>query len=273
MKTEIENVLTSHAYSLPLRCEVAAITRILNSQPEGVKTGLDIGFTNPGVSRHFRKMRGYWMTVEPTVARRDLVAEELGDETVLCMGENGELPFEDRQFDAVLLAQRMLPAGNGAVDMIHECHRVMKTGGVFILTVASRKRFGLARFLGRKAGVSGTIWYTEKEIFDLLKGGFDVLGFHYSCRFWVQMVRQWADNRKSGWHGASNFWLRFLYGLAWLLDLPLFLTRGYQMTVFGRRKGWRDHATRMFKHSTPVSDAMLFNPKYSGDRISWDKFR
>lgn len=215
------------------------------------------------------------MTVEPTPSRQKLVADELGEDTVLCVGANGELPFEDRQFDALVLSHEMLPNGDKALFMIHECHRVLKTGGMFIMTVAFRKHFGLAALLNRgdHAHEEAGGWYSEKEIFTLLKDGFDVLGFHYSCRFWVQMVKQWADRRNSGCRGATNLWLRFLYGLAWTLDLPLFLTRGYQMTAFARRKGWRGQTTKVFTNSTPVSDAMLFNPRYTGSHVSWDKFK
>lgn len=274
MQNESDNVLTDSGYSLPLRSEIRKVMHVLHAQAGKVKTGLDIGFTNPAVSSHLRSLGGYWMTVEPSPARRQVVADELGENTVLCTGANGELPFEDRQFDALVLADGTIPNGETALSMIHECHRVLKTGGLFVMTVAYRKRFGLAFLLNRSGHArEGGGWYSEKEIFNLLKDGFDVLGFHYSCRFWVQMVRQWADRRKSGWHGAANVWLRFLYGLAWTLDLPLFLTRGYQMTVFGRRKGWRGQTTKVHTSSTPVSDAMLFNPRYTGSHVSWDKFK
>lgn len=274
MENTNNNGLNGSDYSLPLRCEVRAVSHILASQAAKVKVGLDVGFTNPSVSRRFRSSGGYWMTVEPTPGRRDAVAEVLGGDSVLCIGADGSLPFEDRQFDALVLAHGTLPARPRSEDAIRECHRVLKTGGVFVLTVACRKRFGLAAFLGggtRAAGESG--WYTEKELVDLLKPGFDVLGFTYACRFWVQLVRQWTSRRREGWHGAANVWLRFLYGAAWVLDLPLFWTRGYQMTVCVRRKGWRGQAMRVHSDSTPVSDAMLFNPKYGGSRISWEKFR
>ncbi|MBP5511590.1 MAG: methyltransferase domain-containing protein [Kiritimatiellae bacterium] len=274
MENTDNNVLNNSDYSLPLRCEVRAVTHVLSTQAAKVKVGLDIGFTNPSVSQQFRSRGGYWMTVEPTPERQRIVEEVLGGDTVLCTGADGTLPFEDRQFDALVLAYGTLPARPRSEDAIRECHRVLKTGGVFVLTVASRKRFGLASFLGggrRAAGESG--WYTEKEIVDLLKPGFDVLGFTYTCRFWVQLVKQWTGRRREGWHGSANVWLRFLYGVAWILDIPLFWTRGYQMTVCVRRKGWRGQAMRVHSSSTPVSDAMLFNPKYGGNHISWDKFK
>ena len=50
----------------------------------------------------------------------------------------------------------------------------------------------------------GAASYTESDIFHLLKDGFDVLGFRFSCRFWVQMVRQWDSRRGSGIRGTNH---------------------------------------------------------------------
>ena len=82
-------------YSLPLRREVRAVMHFLRAQSVPVRTGLDVGFTNAGVSRLLRLVGGYWMTVEPTQQRRTLVAAALGQETVLNLGKEGDLPFED----------------------------------------------------------------------------------------------------------------------------------------------------------------------------------
>lgn len=262
-------------YSLPLRREVSAISHFLHARAGQIKVGLDVGFTNAGVSQWLRQTGGYWMSVEPTPQRRALVAVALGEDAVLCAGENGEMPFEDKQFDAVVLAHGVLHEGEPAATMIRECHRVIKTGGFLVLTVENRKRFGIAAALNRNRLVSGAGGcYNESEVFQLLKDGFDVLGFRYSCRFWVQVVRQWVDRRRvSGIRGAANGWLRFLYGVAMVLDVPLFWTRGHQMTVFCRRKGWREKHTRVLGSGTPVSDAVLFNPRVDGRHSTLEKFR
>jgi SAM-dependent methyltransferase len=275
MRGKPDNLLDSNMYSLPLRREVSAVLHFLHARNGALRTGLDIGFTNAGVSRLLRLTGGYWMTVEPTPQRRSLVAAALGEETVLCVGAKGELPFEDKQFDAVVLAHGVLSGHAEAGAIVRECHRILRTGGLFLLTVEYRKRLGLAGALDRQRAVSGAGGcYTESEVFHLLKDGFDVLGFRSSCRFWVQLVRRWADRRRlSGIRGANNGWLRVLYGLAWLLDLPLFWTRGHQMTVYGRRKGWRGKHTRVLGSSTPVSDAILFNPRREGKHLTLQKFK
>ena len=198
-----------------------------------------------------------------------------GQETVLNLGKEGDLPFEDKQFDAVVLAHGVLAGSVRSAVIIRECHRVLNTGGVLLLTVEYRKSLGLAALLNRQRVVSGAGGcYTEAEIFHLLKDGFDVLGFRFSCRFWVQMVRQWVDRRRtSGIRGANNGWLRVVYGLAWLMDVPLFWTSGHQMTVCARRKGWRAKHARVLGDHTPVSDAILFNPRREGGHLSLEKFK
>lgn len=276
MRDRSDYFLDKNVYSLPLRREVSSVFHFLHVQRGIVRSALDIGFTNAGVSQHLRQAGGYWMTVEPTPRRRDLVAAALGPDTVLSAGESGELPFEDKQFDVVVLAHGVLPLeAEAAAAMIRECHRVIKAGGHFIMTVEYRKRYGLAAALNRQRVVSGAGGrYSETEVFQLLKDGFDVLGFRFTCRFWVQLVRQWIDRRReNGTYGMANAWLRFLYGVALALDGGLLLTKGYQMTVYGRRKGWREKHARVTSGGTPVSDAMLSDPRREGRHVSMTRFK
>ena len=276
MRNKPDYFLDKNVYSLPLRREVSSVLHFLHAQRRIIRSGLDVGFTNAGVSQLLRQTGGYWMSVEPTPQRRALVAAALGQDTVLAAGENSELPFEDKQFDVVVLAHGVLPYDTAAASaMIRECHRVLKAGGHFILTVEYRKRYGVAAALNRQRVVSGAGGrYNESEVFQLLKDGFDVLGFRFTCRFWVQLVRQWVDRRQAvRVRGVANLWLRVLYGVALVLDASLFLTRGYQMTVYGRRKGWREKYSRVIAGTTPVSDAMLFDPRREGRNVSLAKYK
>jgi len=275
MRNKPEQFLDRNVYSLPLRREVSSVMHFFHGQKPAVKTGLDIGFTNAGVSQFLRQSGGCWMSVELTPQRQALVASALGTETVLSAGRDCELPFEDKQFDVVVVAHGALPCGDAAASaMIRECHRVLKTGGTFILTVEYRKRYGVAAALNQQRVVSGAGGrYSETDMFRLLRDGFDVLGFRFTCRFWVQLVRQWADRqRENGTRGLANGWLRFLYAFAHLLDGPLVLTKGYQMTVYSKRKGWREKQKRVLADSTPVSNAMLFDPRRDGKHVALARF-
>ncbi|MDD4103318.1 MAG: methyltransferase domain-containing protein, partial [Kiritimatiellae bacterium] len=239
-------------HSLPLRRETSAVLHFMQLSGVRIRLGLDIGFTHAGASRLLSQSGGYWVSVEPTLQRRNLVATVLGEDRVLCAGADGELPFEDKQFDVVVLAHGMLSGGAATDITVRECHRVLKTGGIFLMTAEHRKKFSMASAFNRQRLVSGAgASFSDADIFRLLKDGFDVLGFRYTCRFWVQMVRQWVDRRRwSGGRRPGSIWIKLLYGIALVADAPLFFTRGHQMTVFARRKGWRNKHAKVLGSST-----------------------
>jgi len=115
------------------------------------------------------------------------------------------------------------------------------------------------------------VGYSEAEIFHLLRDGFDLLGFRYSCRFWVQLVRKWELRRRD--HNAPpTTGTRIFYALAKFLDLFLFFTKGYQMTVFCHRKGWRDRRSCL-SSGVALSDALLCNPRHVDKGIATIRFK
>lgn len=261
-RKQLKKLTDNAEYSLPLRREVHAVLHFAGAHGEQLRTALDVGFDNASVSRVFRTLGGCWVTMGELGTPVTVLAEALGAESVFEFSREGTLPFAEKQFDIVALAHGVLADSTQAPTITKECHRVLKDGGVLIFTVEYRKRLSLAALFNRKAngGERGGA-YTEYAVFQLLKHGFDVLGFRFSCRFWVQMVRQWAAKRtQSGARGANNMWLKVLYALALMCDLPLIWSRGHLMTVCARRKGWRGKPAHVLSESTPVSDAMLFNP-------------
>lgn len=257
----MENMSEDITYAFPLQREVKAALHFLALRKSQVRTGLDIGFTNSWASQTFRRTGGYWMTVEMTAQRRDRVAGALGDDTVLAAGRGGELPFEDKQFDVVVVSCAMLTANPATIPaIIRECHRVIKIGGHFVFTVSRQKRYA-STLSPTGAG------YSEAEIFQLLRDGFDLLGFRYSCRFWVQMVRRW-ELRHHDHSATPSMGVRFLYALAKCLDLFLFFTKGYQMTVFCHRKGWRDRHSSLLSGAAPVADVIIGDLRRNNRGIS-----
>jgi len=247
-----------------LQREVKAVLHFLGTRKGMVRTGLDIGFTNSWVSQTFRQTGGYWMTVEMSERRRAQVSGALGDDTVLTAGRDGDLPFEDKQFDAVVVSCAMLAANPEAVPaIIRECHRVIKVSGHLIFTVTRQQR---------RAPGTPAAGYSEADIFHLLCNGFDVIGFRYSCRFWVERVRKW-ERRNRDPNATSDTRTRILYTLAKTLDLLLLFTKGYQMTVFGHRKGWRERRTNLIAGAAPVSDAVLCDPRRNSKSLAAMRFK
>jgi SAM-dependent methyltransferase len=263
-------------FTLPLKSEVSAILHFLNKRKGTIRAGLDIGFNHPGVSRTLRELGGYWMTVEMNEGRRASVAPLLEPDTVLSAGRKGELPFEDKQFDVVVVSSSVLPPNpKEAAEVLRECHRVIKAGGHIIITVMRKKTGSLGATLdnqvtGERPVLTG---YNESSVFQLMRDGFDVLGFRDSCRFFVQRIATWEGHqREAGALPGSG--TRILYSIAHLLDtLFLFFTKGYQLTAFGHRKGWREKRSTVLTEATPVSDAILFDPRRGTKSVSSIRFK
>lgn len=235
----------------PLQMELAMLGRIFSSLELNNPTCLDIGVTNPFGALSLREMGGYWSSVATSGRQVSEGALVLGEEP-LAIGTNGELPFEDKQFDVVVLARGSLK-GESEHDqlLIQECHRILKPPGYLIMAVNYRKRLDAVRLFYRGGLTLGGC--NERELFELLKKGFDVLGVRTYCRFWMQLTRLMLDQRgrTKGRTTASLYWL------AHQLDLLLFFTKGYQMVAYGRRKGWRERDTLGQRHGVSIGEALL----------------
>lgn len=137
----------------------------LAARAEGVRgAGVDVGFADAAFSQSLRQMRaGVWMTVEDGSAARDAAAAALDPKTVLQLGAGGELPFEDHQFEIVLLSLAMLSQPRERLGtLIREAHRILQGGGCLYFTV-------------EEASGDGAGW-TQRAVYELLRDGFDVVG-------------------------------------------------------------------------------------------------
>ena len=241
---------------LPLQLELEAVHRILAATRMANLACLDVGFRVPKACRQLRVPGGYWTSVATDRASRDRIAAELKEDVPL-LGPRGELPFEDKQFDVVVLSLGTLSGDRDAdTALICECHRVLKVSGCLILTVKYSKLFDLANLLHNRRQVTGTGGqYSEAALFDLLKTGFDWLGLRTYCRFWMQMVRQWADRRHP--ETGDPRLLTAFYWMARIADCMAFFTRGHLVTAYGRRKGWRPRQTPKLADGRSISEAVL----------------
>lgn len=270
MQHTSEPFLQSTVYSLPLRREMKAILHFLLPRKHVLRLGLDIGFTNADASQTLRKIGGYWMTVEPTEARVRRVSDELGEETVLAMGKNGELPFEDKQFDVVVVANHIIPVNPAAaLEFIRECHRVIKPSGHLVFTVCRHSHNNIAPASGKDFMGAG---FSESSVFNLLRDGFDVPGIRCSCRFFVRQVQRWIEQRRET-YGMTSAIARIAYGIAQFLDYFVIFGKGHQMTVFAHRKGWREKRNSLLGGTANYSNAILTDPRRAGKISSVMKFK
>ncbi|MFC1467202.1 class I SAM-dependent methyltransferase [Verrucomicrobiota bacterium] len=91
------------------------------------------------------------------------------------------LPYEDNSFDTLIIADA-LECVPQDYDFIKDCHRVLKSDGRLIITVGCMRSFGVIRGLNQLVGQrdeqAGRLrpGYASRQLFDILKDGFDVPG-------------------------------------------------------------------------------------------------
>ena len=144
------------------KCAAAACAE-LAARFTRVRAGVDSGFGDAAVSQALRAAcPGVWMTVEDGPAARARVAESLDPKTVLQLGVGGEMPFDDHQFEVVVLSAALLSGDRARTDaVVRETHRILQGGGCLVFSVDES---------GSGSG------FSQRGVYDLLRDGFDVVG-------------------------------------------------------------------------------------------------
>lgn len=131
----------------------------ISGRYDKIRTGLDVGFADAAFSLSLRKLRGgVWMTVVADEFARAAVENALPAGTVLRLGAGETLPFDDDQFEVVVM--------NGEVisqTLVREIHRVLLPAGCLFFSVNEEKKGGRDSTLSRLYNL-------------FLKNGFDITG-------------------------------------------------------------------------------------------------
>jgi 2-polyprenyl-3-methyl-5-hydroxy-6-metoxy-1,4-benzoquinol methylase len=126
--------------------------------------------------------------------------------------EVDEFPFPDSHFDAVICGELIEHLPNGPFSMLHETNRVLRTGGLLILSTPNAVSFSSLllqlKGMGDESGFSAQGLYARHHRlyrFDELEDLFEGNGFQVSLRKGVVFMtqREWYAN------GPMGF-LRFL---------------------------------------------------------------
>ena len=138
---------------MPLKPEVVELV----ASHSRIRCGLDVGFADGAFSASLRNScGGTWMTVEMDAATAERTRAALPAGTVLTVGRGHELPFEDEQFEVVVLNGLCISS-----EIVREIHRVLKLSGSLFFTVAE--------------DATGANGYTAPLLYKLfLRNGFDV---------------------------------------------------------------------------------------------------
>jgi SAM-dependent methyltransferase len=174
--------------SVPDRERLRQLRQVLSSAGNG--NFLDVAVGDGAHSLLLRRLPGRWTTVALDPRLAEELRAVLPPETVLDLND-AALPFPDQIFDFVVLPD-VLPAVQDDYGFIRECHRVLKTKAYLLCTVPNIKSWSLVRGIRRLLGLSdlkaGFVrpGYTERELYDLFKDGYDIVESHTWSRFFVE---------------------------------------------------------------------------------------
>ena len=246
---------------LPQRMELAAVLRHLPLSQLPRMSCLDIGMPNPVISRELRAHGGVWSTVARSPARAREASEFLGEETH-CLGADGTIPFESHVFDCVVVARGILSALPDPEAFVRECNRVVRSTGLLVLSAQARRPFSLLGALRGPADRTRpeTVAFSESDLYQLLKNGFDVDAVDSYSRFFVERVRMRADAAARAGTPLPAVRLRRRYAVAGILDRLVFWTRGNVIALSARRRQWSKRSAPVLTDGRKIGEAVLFNP-------------
>ena len=141
---------------------IDTLLRMITARCERVRSGLDVGFGDAEVSRRLREARGgVWMSI----------------------GRDREFPFEDCQFEVVVMDGSMVSR-----EIIREANRVLRPDGClfFVVPEKTRKQDG----------------FMPPEIYRIVREGFNILAVDgpawWTFGFGERTLAVCA--RKKAWH-------------------------------------------------------------------------
>lgn len=267
--------------SLLKQAKLAEIVRLLG--PTSGQTCLDVGGDNGVIPYYLRQRGGSWHSADLSEKAVESMRKLLGDRVHLLQGS--VLPFEDAFFDAVVVIDMLEHLPQDA-EFIRQCHRVLKPTGRLIVNVPHIKRRSVLRPVRRMLGLTDELHghvrpgYTESQLYDVLKDGFNVEKAHTYSRFFVESldtliqfaVRRANRGQEAGSKGVlidEQDFTRMeklfrmysaLYPFFWLaaqLDLGLFFTRGYSLIARASWRPWRPRRAPVLSDGRSIAEAAL----------------
>jgi ubiquinone/menaquinone biosynthesis C-methylase UbiE len=247
-------------------------------------TCLEISAGDSVISRKLRSSSGNWTTAVTNAEAQTSLEQGAHVQAILLQSE--ELPFEANSFDIVVLVDSLREVPNDLL-FIRECHRVLKSDGLVIITDRARLPVGLSTFtrflLGTTPKAAGAIrdGYTQNELFTRLKDGFDIPDTTLFNNDLFDSFCAWGDlMQKISFHGPAwlvrqnaiadlsryrsiHLWLGLFSPAAWLTSKLEFLPRT-QLIIKSKRRIWRERKQPVIKDGRSIAEATI-NTKIGTD--------
>ena len=236
------------------------------------------------ISEQLRVDGGSWTTLAATAEAQAALGYFLKEEVTVLQNETIEAP--DQSFDVVVVVD-VLERMRDDRAFIKECHRVLKTDGRLIISVARKTIFGQGGGLLRS--IAGLSWrrrglerpgYSAREFFDVLKDGFDVPETEsYStccieipgllCESLANKLARGPYNLPPENAGTEEFYhytklnafATLVYPLMWLFSrlegVFLFVMPGHNMVAKTKRRVWRERRTPILIDGRSIAEAAL----------------
>ena len=262
MDSETQNQLFRK--SLPKQVILQQILKMIGETKD--KTCLEIGNGDPVVSSRLRARGGTWFTLTQDEDTRALLLDAVNENVQVFDGKT--LPFDDKTFDIIVI-HNVLEHIETDDEIVTECHRVAKSPGTLVVNVPHAMPWslvhGLRSMLGIERGMT-KLGYTEAELFQLLKHGFDVHQVRSYSRAFVEIIDaivQAKVARLISLGGQEESILKLyrniypLYWLAYQLDAFLFLAKGHNLIATAKRHTWRSRTAPVLNDGRTLSDVVL----------------
>lgn len=264
---EAQKYLQMFKKNLPLQVRLHETMKALGET--GGHTCLDIGAENPMMCAYLRRRGGTWFSAATSDAAAAAAKIVVGDNVDVL--RTGEFPYKKQTFDSVVILSGLERVISDH-DFIEECHRILKPDGFLVVNVPHVRNWStihpVRRILGIRPEKKGWVraGYTESELFNILKHGFDVHNMRtYSrlCVEFVDAVTQFLLERTgvSDEYEKGALRIRSLtnpfYLFANQLDMPFFLARGHVLIAVAKRRAWRPRNAPVLVDGRSISEAVL----------------
>ncbi len=239
-------------------------------RPTEAKTCLEIGNDGGAFSFYLRKHGGDWQTLLTSTTAVETTRTLIPDGIAMLTPE--QLPFGDNTFDLVVLVDLLETLPN-PTPLIDECHRVLRPTGHIALNVPYAGRLRplrpLRRYLDRRrtTPVTPRREFSNNDLFELLKTGFDVIDIRSYAHFFSELVNIFLQSSlhaiptdtSDGFdhilkcHRIAHPFFR----VAFQLDYLLYPFRGNHLVTLARRHAWLPRNSPVLRKAESITGAVL----------------